>query len=402
MITTALPRILTATASVLLAVSLPVAHPYATLGSSAKTVASKDIHAAEWALDNNHFHADQVAKLSEGAGITVAVLDTGVDAAHPDLTDQVLTGTGFVGDKTDTGKTDVSSDSHGTSVAAIIAGSGHGNNNAGMIGLATKAKILPIRVALDATIEAASVAKGIAYAVDNHAQIITVSLGTTQPDPTIHAAVDYALAHNTIIVAAAGNQGQQGNPPIYPASFPGVISVTGVDETGNFWPLSESGPTATLAAPAANIYSAADNGGYLVGNGTSYAAPYVAAAAALIWSAHPAITAGQVIRQLTATADRHGSSPHDDQYGYGILNPLRALTTPVNNDTGNPLLAPANPPTQTGHGFLLPAIITSGTILIAAIILTLALRRRRKTRAQRQRNPPARPARRVTRQHSQR
>lgn len=329
----------------------------------------------EWPLDSHHLRADQIWQTTKGDGITVAVVDTGVEGSHPDLATQVLPGTGFVGVPADDGRTDVSDDSHGTSIAGIIAGNGKGS---GMTGLAPDAKILPVRVSLNATIQPLEVAKGIFYAADHRANIINVSIDTTDPDPNLKAAVDYALSKNVVVVASAGNAGQSGDAPMYPASFPGVVNVTGIDENNHFWPLSESGPQSTLAAPAADIFSTNDRNGYLRGDGTSYAAPYVAAAAALVWSRYPHLNAPQVVRQLVNTADRHGDSPHDDQYGFGIVNPLRAVTTPPSSDGGIPSVVPE----ESGSGRLPIASGTAaGVIVVAGTVIVLVRRRRSRGRA---------------------
>lgn len=347
---------------------------------------AEDSPAVEWPLDQQHFQADAVWSHSRGTGIIVAVLDTGVDAQHPDLSGQVIPGTGFMGEAGDTGQSDLSGDSHGTSIAAIIAGSGAGNNGNGMIGLAPKARILPVRVSFGASVEPITLAKGIFYATDHHANIINISEGTPDPDPTIRAAINYALAHNVVMVAAAGNSGQQGNTVNYPAAFPGVVAVTGVDRNNRFWAGSNAGPAATLAAPATDIYSAAHNDQYLTGQGTSYAAPYVSAAAALVWSQHPSLTAGQVIRQLITNADPHGVRPHNDQYGYGILDPLHALSATPSADTTNPLLTPQRPTaTKPSDNSVIIAFSTCiGLLVLGLIIVTYWRRSRHQTRTRQQ------------------
>ncbi|GDY33452.1 type VII secretion-associated serine protease mycosin [Gandjariella thermophila] len=354
----------------------------------AATPAQGATRSEEWPLDSAHFRADDVWQHSQGNSITVAVLDTGVDARHPDLAGQVIAGTGFVGITGDTGQTDLSGDSHGTSIAGIISGTGKADNGSGMMGLAPGSRIMPVRVSLNGTAEPVALAKGIIYAADQQANVINISIGTTTPDPIIRSAVNYALGKGSIIVAAAGNSGDQGNPPTYPASFPGVVSVTAVDTSGRFWPRSESGPQTTLAAPGVDIFSANDHGGYLYGDGTSYAAPYVAATAALIWSQHRQLTAGQVIAQLIATANHKGDQPHDNEYGYGLINPLRALTTPPTQQTrSNPLLTAPPPagPTSSGLEWLVPTIVGSIAVLVA--ITTLTIRRRRRAHATSKKRP---------------
>ncbi|MFF4738199.1 S8 family serine peptidase [Streptomyces sp. NPDC001262] len=245
------------------------------------------IRQAEWPLDTRHLNADAIWHITEGQGVTVAVIDSGVQADHPDLTGQVVPGVGFLGDSHDRGQADISGDSHGTAIAGIIAGTGAANGGYGMIGLAPKAKILPVRVTVHATVEPTALAQGITYAADHHAQVINVSLGMPTPDPVLRRAIDYAIGKDAVIVASAGNNGRSGDPTLYPAAFPGVVDVTGVNSAGRFWPVSESGPRTTLAAPAIGIYSTNNRGQYVDAEGTSYAAAYVSAAAALVRSAAP-------------------------------------------------------------------------------------------------------------------
>ncbi|MFR9799522.1 type VII secretion-associated serine protease mycosin [Streptomyces sp. MS06] len=315
-----------------------------TVGASAEAVS---IGRSEWPLQL--LQAAKAWHVTQGEGVTVAVIDSGVDATHPDLKGQVLSGAGFIGDPRDNGQTDISDDSHGTAIAGIIAGTGRANDGNGMTGLAPKSKVLPVRVSTNEAATPAAIAEGIKYAADHHAQVINISTGMTTPDPLLRTAVDYALARDAVIVASAGNQGQNGDPAMYPAAFPGVIDVTGTDSSGHFWPVSESGPASTLAAPATDIYSTNNRGQYVKADGTSYAAAYVSAAAALVRSADPRLTAGQSIRRLISTARRPGGSGRDDQYGYGLIDPLAALRAPtsVSGNATNPLLSAV--PAGTHH-----------------------------------------------------
>ncbi|MGW4890025.1 type VII secretion-associated serine protease mycosin [Streptomyces murinus] len=327
------------------------------------------IRQAEWPL--KQFQAEKVWHVSQGQGVTVAVIDSGVDSAHPDLKGQVLQGAGFIGDPRDNGQSDISGDSHGTAIAGIIAGTGKANAGNGMTGLAPKSKVLPVRVTMNGTAEPTAIAEGIKYAADHHAQVINISIGTTTPDPLLREAVTYALGKDTVIVASAGNDGQNGNPPMYPAAFPGVIDVTGTDSTGNFWPVSESGPRVTLAAPATGIYSTNDRNQYVKADGTSYAAAYVSATTALVRSAFPRLTAGQTVRRLISTARRPGSGNHDNQYGYGLVNPLAALRAPVaaNGSTANPLLSadPLGKAANAGERWVIGISAGVGAMVLAAV-----------------------------------
>ncbi|MBY8879932.1 type VII secretion-associated serine protease mycosin [Actinacidiphila acidipaludis] len=358
------------------------------------------IRMQEWPLDSAHFQADRIWDLSRGRGVTVAVIDSGVDAGHPDLVGQVLPGTSFLGDTDDDGRNDSSSDSHGTAIAGIIAGTGKADGGTGMIGLAPGSTILPVKVALGAAVQATALAEGIKYAADHRAQVINVSLGTQTPDPLLRQAVTYALGKGSVIVAAAGNEGNSGNPPLYPAAFPGVVDVTGITDSGAFWPVSESGPQTTLAAPATGIFSTNNQGQYVNAEGTSYATAYVSAAAALVRSAHPGLTPGQVIRRLITTArPTGGKHAHSDQFGFGLLDPLAALqaSPSVDGSPANPLLssyppgaAPAphgGPPWKTlaAVGTALAGLAAAGTVLFTRRRRRVHEQNRRKTTA----SPPA-------------
>ncbi|MFB8183275.1 type VII secretion-associated serine protease mycosin [Streptomyces sp. NPDC055966] len=361
---------------------------------TASPAAAVVIRQAEWPLDAQHYQAPQIWHLSQGQGVTVAVIDSGVDAAHPDLTGQVLPGTGFLGDRTDNGQTDISADSHGTAIAGIIAGTGAANSGSGMIGLAPKAKILPVRIATQGAVEPAALAEGVKYAADHHAQVINISLATPTPDPVLRQAIDYALGKDAVVVAAAGNSGQSGNPAMYPAAFPGVIDVSGIDAAGQFWPMSESGPRTTIAAPATNIYSANNRGQYVNAEGTSYAAAYVSAAAALVRSAFPHLSAGRTIQRLISTAQHpKGHDGPDNQYGYGSLDPLAALGThAVASGSANPLLGPRPRPGGTGIGLGTITVFAAVTALVlAAATSAMLILRRSQRRSPRQNNRPAEP-----------
>ncbi|MFC5646980.1 type VII secretion-associated serine protease mycosin [Kitasatospora cinereorecta] len=337
------------------------------------------VRSGEWPLDAQHFAADKVWATSRGTGVIVAVVDSGVSATHPDLSDQVLAGTSLLGDGGD-GRTDTSSDSHGTAIAGIIAGTG-GTAGSGMTGLAPQAKILPVKVSTGAQVAPSAVAQGIVWAADHGAQVINVSMGTATPDPLLKQAVTYAMRKNAVLVASAGNQGSEGNPAMYPAAFPGVVSVSGINSDGSFWTASESGNGVTLAAPASDIYSTNDLDEYVHAEGTSYSAAYVSATAALIRSRWPDLTEGQVVQRLIATTRNHRNQP-DAQLGYGALDPLAAITADVRT-TGadNPLLNRVG--SQTAHGATSspdPLWAAAGVcaVLLGGSASIFALRRRRR------------------------
>ncbi|WP_431683797.1 S8 family serine peptidase [Kitasatospora sp. KL5] len=336
-----------------------------------------------WPLDEQHLNAGKVWQLSTGKGVTVAVVDSGVAASHPGLDHQLLPGSSVLGDQSN-GLSDTSPDSHGTSVAAVIASS-TANAGSGAPGLAKDSRILPVRVTASGAATPQNVAHGIAWAVDHGARVINVSMGSDQPDPMLRKSVEYAIAKNVIVVAAAGNLGEQGNPAQYPAAFPGVVAVTGVNSSGEFWPPSESGNWVTLAAPAADISSTDSQGSPRTVAGTSYSAAYVAATAALLLERYPELTGHQAIQRIIDTTSQHHQKP-DPKFGYGVVNPLQALTdtAPLPHNTRNPLLASKAIPAEASSPMtqvLVSTVAAFAALVAAGLGLITIIRRRRRTHA---------------------
>ncbi|WP_181799464.1 type VII secretion-associated serine protease mycosin [Kitasatospora acidiphila] len=312
-------------------------------GLAAGPAVADNIRDQQWAL-KVYDAPNKVWPISQGDGVTVAVIDTGVNADHQDLTGQVLPGADFSGEQTD-GRVDMQG--HGTAMASLIASHGHGDN-AGVMGLAPKAKILPIRLQLSEVgdVQASGgdrFAEALRYAVDHGAKVVSMSIsGAMRTNPDDRAAVNYALSRDVLLVAASGNLGSTVE---YPAAFPGVMAVGAVDKTGNIWEKSDQGPELSLVAPGVGIthagYKSATDYGY--SDGTSDATAYVSAIAALVRSKYPDLTAGQVIRRLitTAVAPSDGTAVPNDRYGYGIASPSKALAANPAVDGGpkdNPLL----------------------------------------------------------------
>jgi type VII secretion-associated serine protease mycosin len=314
----------------------------AVVPASADTVSS--IRATEWWLDS--MQASTMWKTSTGSGITVAVIDSGVNAQHPDLQGKILEGQNF---SRLTGGATADTDGHGTSIASYIVGTGKGWNGQGMVGLAPSAEILPFRVVAKKDNEAVfaidfskQLSAAIRAAADSKAKILNISMGQDELEPNVRSAVAYALSKGKMIVAAAGNSAKMGNPPEYPAAFPGVVAVSSVDKNGAASTESEFGDQVAFAAPGEDMHNAcADPSGYCHSSGTSDATPIVSASAALLWSVHPSWTANQIIRVLmdTTSASTNGQpAAQDPHYGYGIVRPRIALTNP-----GNPGSADVNP-----------------------------------------------------------
>ena len=247
---------------------------------------------------------------STGAGVTVAVVDTGVDATHTDLTGQVLPGGDFI---TGTEGQSIDPHGHGTHVAGTIAAIA--GNNTGISGIAPDAKILPVRVlGANGGGYMSTAAQGVVYAADHGADVINLSLSSTTPTD----AVAYARSKNVVVVAAAGNARAQGSPISYPAADDGVIAVAATDSADNPASYSNRGGYVDVAAPGSGIvstYPTAKGDAYMRMNGTSMAAPHVAAVAALIRSRYRTLNPDQVEAALESSAVNLGAAGRDDIAG---------------------------------------------------------------------------------------
>ncbi|MFI5906243.1 type VII secretion-associated serine protease mycosin [Dactylosporangium sp. NPDC051541] len=288
-------------------------------------------------------------KVSTGRGVIVAVIDSGVDASHPDLDGQVLPGVDLV-DPGAGNQGQFDPVGHGTTVAALIAGSSR--DNAGAEGIAPGAKILPIRVLDKANKydDPGVVAQALRWAVDHHASVINLSLGGALRSEAIAGALQYAAAHDVVVVACTGNIATDTSihQVWYPAREPGVVAVaglgamagargTGSQSSETLWSGSLTGPETVLAAPAVNLIGAKPGGGYWQVQGTSFAAPLVAGAASLVRARFPKMSAANVINRLIGTAKDLGPRGRDDRFGYGEVDPAAALRTDVGEVSDNPL-----------------------------------------------------------------
>lgn len=312
-------------------------------GGVPTTVVRRDqVRDEQWQL--GELRATHAWRHSTGDGVTVAVVDSGVDAGHPDLAGQVLPGIDLVSGTGD-GRNDPVG--HGTTVAGLIAG--RNDDKDGVEGLAPHAKILPVRV-LDAENrydDALIVAKGVRWAVDNGARVINLSLGGSGTSPALAAALDYAFARDVVVVACTGNHSADPAPAAgqarpatevwYPAREPGVLAVTGLDrDTESLWPGSITGSATVLSAPATGLVGARPGGTWKV-QGTSFAAPLVSATAALVRAKWPDMSAATVVNRLITTASDLGAVGRDDRYGYGLVDPVAALTVGLSTVERNPL-----------------------------------------------------------------
>jgi type VII secretion-associated serine protease mycosin len=277
--------------------------------------------------------------VTRGSGVTVGVLDSGVDATVPDLTGSVTVGPDYTAGADPPGYKPPHL--HGTYIASLIAGHGSGPGDAdGVIGFAPAATVLAIRVILDDqepgfaayhndTNDNDSVGNGIRYAVRHGAGVINMSLGGDTPTRDLQAAIADAIAHGVVVVAAAGNDATSGSgftPYSYPASFPGVISVAAVGADGRRAFFSDRNASVVLSAPGVNVVGAGPGGSYLEGSGTSPASAIVAGVAALIRSRYPRLSPVQVELAMTSSGSYRPAGGYSPDVGFGEVNAPAALT----------------------------------------------------------------------------
>lgn len=220
--------------------------------------------------------AREAWKTGAGRGVSVAIIDTGIDCSHPDLSCRYENGINIV--TPESSPQDDNNPGHGTHVSGTVAGQGI---SGGVYGVAPLVTLMPVKALNgDGAGRPSDIAKGIIWAADHGAQVISMSLGSPEPSPGLQRAVDYALRRQVVVVAAAGNDGPAQNTIGYPAAFPGVIAVAASDERDHVASFSSRGRGVTFIAPGARILSTVP-GGYMFLDGTSMATPHVAALAAL-------------------------------------------------------------------------------------------------------------------------
>ncbi|MFE4636656.1 type VII secretion-associated serine protease mycosin [Streptomyces sp. NPDC056773] len=301
--------------------------------TAAPPAAADSVRDRQWGL--TALRAEEAWGTSRGDGVTVAVLDTGVDPTHPDLVGQVLEGTDLVGMGATQG--DRTWATHGTAMAGIIAGHGHGSLG-GVLGVAPRAKILPVRVILEEedpvrdqarASKGGALAEGIRWAADHGADVINLSLGddssAAQHEATEDEAIQYALGKGVVVVASAGNGGNKGDRISYPAAYPGVIAVTAVNRENKKAKFSTRNWYATVSAPGVDVVIAQPDRSYRNGWGTSAAAAFVSGAVALVKAAHPDLSPAQVKNLLEDTASASPPGGRDDSRGFGLVDPAAAL-----------------------------------------------------------------------------
>jgi subtilisin family serine protease len=295
----------------------------------------------QWVLDMLNVPA--AWQVTAGAKVIVAVIDSGVNPYVSDLAGSVITGPDDTGIATSPASSEWGV--HGTWMASLIAGHGHGGGGSGIIGIAPESRILSIRVIPDRgdpqyrqyehereSVIQQSLADGIRYAVTHGAQVISMSIGYSAPSRVVRLALLMAYEHGVVVVASAGNSGDQSGsgdaaqaPESFPADYPRVISVGAVDSGGDVADFSSDNLSVQVAAPGVSVPAQGRDGQYWWVSGTSPACALVAGVAALIRSRYPGLSPDLVASALTTTTTHRPAGGYDSQVGFGIVNAAAAL-----------------------------------------------------------------------------
>jgi type VII secretion-associated serine protease mycosin len=379
----------------LIAATAPILGPASSASAASDCGPSKlpKVTVTDVPWGQQRLNAPAVWPLTRGAGVTVAVIDSGVSKAPAVLAGGAKFASGGKDFTVTKGGGDPYCDSaeHGTVVAAIIAG----HDGTGLFsGIAPDAKILSLRAVPQENGNndlGPDVSAAIRYAIRQKVKVINLSISS--PDiPQLRSAVEDAIAANIVVVAAAGNEniGAQDGPS-YPAAYPGVLAVAGVDENGNRVSTSVAGSYVDVAAPGVDIIGPNNSGGSyvaLANGGTSFAAAYVSGVVALLLSHEPSLTPADVVDRLTRTADRPPGGRNND-LGYGVVNPYRAIATITSTNHSSAAIPPLPPahvstdPLAAQKRISLWAAL--GGLVLAAVLLigrpVLRAGRRRRWRA---------------------
>ncbi|GAA3453704.1 S8 family serine peptidase [Dactylosporangium matsuzakiense] len=369
--------------------------------TGAPASAALDVRAAQWFL--GPYKIAQAQQVSKGAGVTVAVIDSPIYATHADLSGQVQKGgTTASGGPADGWGPDDPGVVHGTGVASIIAAKGGSNEH--LLGIAPGAKVLPVaNSTVTGNSNAQTTADAIKWATDHGAKVINISLGHVGEahDYEIEA-VRYALSHDVVVIAGIGNTTAGIQEPLSPASIPGVVAVAGVDQTGNLWSGSTRGAAAVIAAPATKIPVAVppskSPSTYGTADGTSASTAIVSGVAALIRAKYPQLSAANVINRLIRTAKDAGTPGRDGDYGFGVIQPLEALTADIPQVSANPLGGEApSVPASAGAGptaaapapasgagvptaLVIGGAVAAGLLVVLVVVVLLIVRASRRRR----------------------
>jgi type VII secretion-associated serine protease mycosin len=344
-----------------------------------------------------HLKALDVAaahRISTGAGITVGLIDSGVDGKHQDLRSALVAGKDFQYGGSSDGLKDT--DGHGTEMAGIIAGRGH-DGGSGVLGIAPGAKVLSVGAPTEGLSDGTDTVKAIDYAVDRGVKVMNLSFGSPST-PALQEAIRRARAADVVLVSASRNKGDVADGA-YPALYPEVLSDGAIGRDGNIADFSVANEGVDIAAPGVDIVSTSiTKSRYSLSEGTSDASAVVSGAAALVRAKFPDLSAAEVIHRLTATATDAGAEGQDQSYGFGRLNLVKALTADVGPAPADSAAAPtatADEPVQgappgrddESEGVrlrdvapLIVAVVAGLVVLgIGAVVVVLMMRRQRRT-----------------------
>jgi len=295
-----------------------------------------------WVLDM--VQAPSVWPVTQGQGVLVAVIDSGVSPSVSDLAGSVTEGPNLSG--VNTPPSNASWGVHGTWMASLIAGHGHGDGSSGIEGVAPQSRVLSIRVVTDrgdpnfgkyeqesnAQVQRA-LARAITAATRRGADVISMSLGYGAASRPVRVALQNALDHGVVVVASSGNSGDTASalstgeaPYSFPADYPGVLGVGAVTQTGSAASFSSNNLSVEIAAPGVKVPAQGRDGQYWLVSGTSPACALTAGVAALIKSRYPHLSPALVDQAITSTAQNPPPQGYDDRVGFGTVDAAAALT----------------------------------------------------------------------------
>ena len=272
-------------------------------------------YSSQW--HHTNVKSAQAWDVVQGSNKTIAIIDTGIDLDHADLAAKLVPGASFV-DRVTSANDD---QGHGTHCAGIAAGIG--NNGVGITGMDQTAKLMPVKVLNKrGSGYTSDIIEGVYFAVDNGADVLSMSLGGGGATQAFQDAINYAWSKNRVVVAAAGNEGV--STLSYPAAYNNVVSVAATDANDNKTSWSNYGSSwVDVAAPGNAIYSTYYNGGYTTMSGTSMATPLVAGLMALTWGKNPTATNSAVVNRVLTTADNTAGT--GSSFKYGRVNAYNAV-----------------------------------------------------------------------------
>lgn len=298
-------------------------------------------YGSQWHLPK--IQAPQGWDITTGAAsFPIAIIDSGVDADHPDLASKLMTGRNFLDGSVNTDDTH----GHGTSVAGAAAAAS--NNGTGISGVSWGSPIMPLQV-FNSTTSAlySTIASAITWATDNGAKVINISMAGSTSSLTMENAINYAWNKGVIVVASAGNSST--SAPYYPAACKNVVSVSATTSGDLKASWSNFGATVDVSAPGVSIYTTTKGGGYGSVSGTSISAPITAGLVALIWSANPTLTNAEVVDILLQNSDDLGVAGFDETFAHGRINAFKSVSVAKSFAPQPDLTAPTATITSPGN-----------------------------------------------------